>query len=136
MSPLVQSLKPEATFDDAKNLFQKFRYRHVPIVDETGKLVGIVSDRDVLREAANIAGAVTGWMKEVVSNAKSIDEFMTRRVLTALPNTEIRFIAKVMFEERIGAMPIVDSHGRVSGIITRSDILRMLVNNAPLELWI
>ena len=61
---------------------------------------------------------------------------MTDQVLTAHPDTEIRTIARVMFEERIGAMPIVSEAGTPVGIITRSDILRTVMNKVPFELWI
>jgi len=61
---------------------------------------------------------------------------MTDRVLTAHPDTEIRTIARVLFEERIGAMPIVNEAGLPKGILTRSDILRTVMNQVPFELWI
>jgi acetoin utilization protein AcuB len=57
-------------------------------------------------------------------------------VLTAHPDTSIRDIARVFFEERIGAVPIVDRGETLVGIVTRSDILRTILNSAPLELWV
>ena len=65
-----------------------------------------------------------------------IQGLITERVLVASPDTEIREVAKILFEHRIGAMPVISSSERLVGIITRSDILRTLVNRAPLELWI
>jgi CBS-domain-containing membrane protein len=61
---------------------------------------------------------------------------MTTRVLTASPNTEIRQIAQVLFDEHIGTMPIIDEREHLIGLITRSDILQALIKPAPLDLWV
>lgn len=132
----VRTLSQDAPFQEARDLFRQSRFRHVPIVNATGDLVGIISDRDVLREAAAMNENVQNWLREVVQEGKTIKDFMIKRVLAATPRSEIRLIAKVMFEERIGSMPVIDDDGRLVGIITRSDILRTIVNNAPLELWV
>ncbi|MFN8392215.1 MAG: CBS domain-containing protein [Bdellovibrionota bacterium] len=136
MTRPVATLTPESSFAEARDVFRNRRYRHIPIVSASGELVGIISDRDVLREAAQQKAMPQGWLNELVAEQKTVGEFMTRRVLAATPQSEIRNIARAMFEERIGSMPVVDEHGKVLGIITRSDILRTLVNNTPLELWI
>lgn len=132
----VKTLAPDTPFADARQLFHRSRFRHVPIVNADGKLVGVISDRDVLREAAAASTTPVAWLNEVVAPTRTIEDFMIKRVLTATPAAEIRQIAKAMFEERIGSMPIVNEEEKLVGIITRSDILRTIVNNAPLELWI
>ena len=132
----VRTLLPQQPFEEARQFFQQSRYRHVPIVTAEGVLVGVLSDRDVLREAVRMAGTPEMWIQEIVPDVKTISEFMTKRVLTATPAAEIRQIAKAMFEERIGSMPIVNEDRKLVGIITRSDILRTLVSHTPLELWI
>lgn len=64
-----------------------------------------------------------------------VKDFMKSKVLTAAPTAEIRFAARVMFEEKIGALPIIEDNGALIGIVTRSDILKALVNLPPLEMW-
>jgi len=66
----------------------------------------------------------------------SIEPLYLKKVLTATPETQIREIARVLIEQRKGVMPIVDANAHMVGIITRSDILRTIVNQAPLELWV
>ena len=56
-------------------------------------------------------------------------------VLAAHPDIEIREVARTMFKERIGCMPLLNHDGAVVGIITKSDILRGVMNDAPLDLW-
>lgn len=125
MSATVFTIPEETHLSKARHLFKEKRFRHIPVTDDAGKLRGILSDRDILREVA--AGA---------DGTEVVREVMAKKVLTAMRETQIRDIAKVMFDERIGAMPIVDSDGQIEGILTRSDILRALVNRAPFEMWI
>lgn len=107
---------------DAETLMDAKRFRHVPIVDERGGLLGIVSDRDLLRFKGN-------W-------DDAIQNHMTPNVLTATPDTTIAKIAQAMFENRMNSLPIVDENHKVVGILTSSDIFRSIMNHAPLDLWV
>ena len=133
-SPVV-TLPPEATLSDAWELIRTKRFRHVPIVSRKNILVGIISDRDMLLEAGNICSTASP-LDNADQEQTTIQGLIRRNVLTASPDTGIREIARILFEERIGSMPIVDDKGMLVGIITRSDILRTIINNAPLDLWI
>ncbi len=120
---------------DAWNIFRQRRFRSLPVVDEVGKIIGIVSDRDLLRYAA-VTGNIPPYGEDSEQASTPIEPLVSKKVLTATPDTEIRTIARLMFEQRVGVMPIVDAYENLVGIITRSDILRTLVNQAPLELWV
>ncbi len=135
MSSPVTTLTPETSIFEAWRLFRAKRYRHIPVVDGEGRLVGIVSDRDLLRYAA-VNGRIPPFDEHSVEAQTAIATLMKPRVLTATPDTEIRQIARVLIEQHIGAMPIMDYSGGLRGIVTRSDILRALVTHAPLELWV
>ena len=87
----------------------------------------------MLREGVKIKHPSPG---ATVSPTPDVRDIMATPVLTAHADTEIREIARVLFEERIGAVPIVDSQGQLVGMVTRSDILRTIMNHAPLDLWI
>lgn len=135
MTTPVVTLSPETTIVEAWREFRERRFRHIPVVDPRRRVVGIISDRDLLRYAA-ISGRVPPYDEDSPEADTTIEGMMKKRVLTASPDTEIREIARVLFEQRVGAMPVVDDNGHPVGIITRSDILRTLVNHAPLELWV
>ncbi|WP_454062120.1 CBS domain-containing protein [Candidatus Nitrospira salsa] len=134
MSAPVVTLSPTAKLSDAWNIIQGQRFRHVPVLSSQGHLVGILSDRDLFR--ATIEIDASSEQPGVNAHNGPIQQLMTRNVLSAGPETEIRAIASILFEERIGAMPIVTETGNVIGILTRSDILRTVINKAPIELWI
>jgi len=135
MTAPVVTLFPGISIAEAWKLFRERRFRHVPVVNEQGKIYGIISDRDLLRYAAT-TGKVPPYSENTLEANTSIESLVKTRVITSSQDTEIRQIARMLFEQRIGAMPVVSSSGVIEGIITRSDILRIIVNHAPLELWV
>jgi acetoin utilization protein AcuB len=134
MSSPVVTLSPDTKLLQAHDLIQQRRFRHIPITTIEGNVAGILSDRDVLRALANPGVSPIPSSVNVVQS--SVHHFMSQPVLVAKPETEIRAIARVMFEEHIGAMPIVSDPGQLVGMITRSDILRMLVAHPDFDQWV
>lgn len=125
MSSPVRTLRGSDTVAQAWQLLLTGRFHHLPIVDEQGALAGILSDRDLLRAAARDPAA-NGW---------PLADLMQPRVIVAAPQTSLRALAEVMTARRIGAMPIVDELARPVGMVSRTDLLRALVGQAPIELW-
>jgi acetoin utilization protein AcuB len=129
MSTGVVTINDSTTLSDAASIFRSRRFRHIPVLDNSGALVGLLSDRDLLKRAAQSLAPDPLWEQELVRTV------MSSPVLAASPETEIREIARVMFHERIGCLPLLGASQELVGIITRSDILRTLLVQAPLELW-
>lgn len=125
MSSPVITFKPDIFIDQASQLFHTHKFRHVPVVSLEKKLIGIISDRDILKVLAGNA--------EIGLN-KNIQSVMQKEVLTASVKTDIRYIARLFVENRIGSMPVMAERELV-GIITRSDILKAVVRHYELELW-
>ena len=133
----VKTLTPNSTIREAKDLIKQNRFRHVPIVDPTTtKLIGLVSDRDLLRESASQGSSFMDWMNENNQNLKVVSDFMTKKLLTAHLEEKLENIARAMLLERIGCMLIIDDNEKLAGIITRSDILRLLMSRPPTTLWL
>ena len=128
MKSPVLTLPPEMKIADAWNLFQKKGVSHMPVLSGE-KIIGIVSDMDLLKRLIIIDGKIDNFTDITVI------EIMTKEVITAGRVTDIRRIAKAMFEHHLGTMPILDDAGRLEGIITRSDILYALINYPALRLW-
>lgn len=127
----VEVLSVSSKISDALALFEAKKFRHVPVVSETCGLVGIISDRDVLKHLANLADK-SGDTPPELSN--EIVEIMTTDVVSASSDTDVRYIAGLFVEDAIGAMPIIDK-GELVGILTRSDILRAVMKNFHIGLW-
>jgi acetoin utilization protein AcuB len=133
MSSPVITLYSHDTITDALALFQTHQLRHIPVVDNTMIVNGIISDRDVL----HYLGGMTEDFKQLPTSAKTNDQvqqLMKTNVLTASTDTDVRYIARLFVEQRVGAMPIVVD-GQLTGIITRSDLLNAIMRHFILELW-
>lgn len=129
MKRKVLTLSPQTSLFETWKFICEHRFRHVPVVTDDGSLVGILSDRKLLREASDI-----NPMEHHYASSRSINDIMVTNVLTAHPTTEVSMIAKIFINEKVGAMPIVDDNGNLVGIITRSDILRTFVKVDDLDL--
>lgn len=124
MTREVITLRPESSLRDAIAVIQKFRIRHIPVVED-GKLSGIVTDRDIKRATPSIHGGVTQEVYERVLNDTKLFQVMTRDPLTVSPDTSIKEVAKLLVEKKYGAVPVV-ADGRLVGIVSDIDLLRVL----------
>ena len=114
MTTPVTTVTPETLIAEALDQFHARNFRHMPVVLPEGRLVGIASERDILRYLAGKSPR-----DSVATNMETV---MTPEVLTADIHTDVRHVARLFVERRIGALPVV-STGRLRGIITRGDVL-------------
>jgi acetoin utilization protein AcuB len=128
MSNPVLTLGPDTPVAEAWAFFQQHRFKHVPVVGTNRRLIGVLSERDLLRDAA---GMSVGGRPHA-----TIRPLLIAQVLTATVDTPICEIAHVLYDRHIGAIPIVNDTDIPIGIVSRSDILRALVKKAPLEMWV
>ena len=121
MTREIVTLSPDETAGTALAVCRERRIRHLPVLSE-GRLVGIVSDRD-LRSSTPALGdsARAAALQEIL-----VEDVMARNVVTTLPDDPIEQAANTMREQRIGCLPVVDS-GKLVGIITASDVMDALV---------
>jgi acetoin utilization protein AcuB len=129
MSSPVFSLIEDSSISELEQAFRTHRFRHIPIIAADQSIVGIISDRLLLRLKVEGIGSFSADSVDTVS------QIMVKEVLTATPDTSIKHAARVLFEERIGSLPITTAEGVVLGMITRSDILRALITSQPFQLW-
>jgi len=132
VSPVI-TLTTQAVIDEAIKLFQEKQIRHMPVLSLQGALQGMISERDILRY---LGGVSESYEQRTTQGAISqpVTQLMQPRVLTASAETDVRYIARLFVDRRVGAMPIVTA-GKLVGIITRSDILRAVMGHFELELW-
>ena len=126
MTRKVVAIGPDTPIRDVQTLMEQRNIRHFPILEsrsnaEPDALLGIVSDRDVRLVGADHPRAPAG-----VTSAHPVSRLMVFPVLTAHPDDPIEETAKVLRENKIGAMPVMDD-GRLVGIVTGIDMLDALV---------
>ncbi|MDP1652743.1 MAG: CBS domain-containing protein [Rhodocyclaceae bacterium] len=105
------------------------RIHQAPVLDDAARLIGIVSERDLLTAINIDAGRI------VESLSRRVRDVMTTPVVAAAPVTDIRRIAAVMLDHDVDGVPITNDSGRLIGFLSRSDILRAVVTDPPLSLW-
>ena len=114
------------TLPAARCLMQEQHIRRLPVVDASGRLVGIVTEGDINRISDSHVTDVRDYNLYHRVADLPIREIMTRSVVTVAPDTPIVAVAQRLLEQRIGGVPVVDA-GRVVGVITESDLFRLMV---------
>ena len=132
MTSDVISLSPKASLVDVKRLMSSKRIRRLPVMDK-GKLAGIVTLGDVREASPSDATSLSIYELNYLLARLTIDQFMTRSVITVTPFTEIYSAAELMLDHKLGGLPVV-ANGKLVGIITESDIFRVLVTEARSEM--
>lgn len=128
MTTGVMNLGSEATVIDAAQIMRKKNIRQMPVIDAGGRVVGIVSDRDV-RDAmpskylpgdSTASGAGLAALK--------VRDIMTPEPHTVSPEAAVESAAELLLRHKIGGLPVVDEQGKVVGIITEVDVFRYLAH--------
>ncbi|MBI3455301.1 MAG: CBS domain-containing protein [Candidatus Rokubacteria bacterium] len=125
MQPRVVTITPKTTLPEAVRLAAERRIRHLPVVD-AGDLVGIVSDRDLKRAMASPATSLEAHELNYLLNRLTVAEIMTSPVITIGPTFPAEEAARLMAQERIGALPVTEAD-RLIGIVTETDVLELFV---------
>ena len=107
----VVVVSPTVPIGSAARTMEVMRIRHLPVV-EGGRLVGIISDRDLMKRSTNA----------------SCGEAMTAAPVTCLPNASVSHVARLMIEHKIDSIPIVNYSGTLAGLVTSTDLLSLLVD--------
>lgn len=137
MTSDVVTIDDAASVIDAARLLLQHRISALPVVDRDGRLVGIVSEGDLMRRAETgterrrswwlelLAGSETLAGEYVKSHANRVADVMTRKVVTAAPDAELGEIANLLERNGIKRVPIVDG-GKVVGIVSRANLVQAL----------
>ena len=116
------TLGPEDTLDLANDVISLGRIRHIPVVD-AGRLVGLLSERDLMGAAASHVFRLKQKSKSALLKSVLIRDVMKKRVVTVTPETSIKDAAHLMADKKIGCVPVVRD-GAIVGLVTTTDILR------------
>ncbi|MFN2184270.1 MAG: CBS domain-containing protein [Anaerolineae bacterium] len=127
MSTPAVTITPTATFPDALKLMRERRFRRLPVVDKKGRLVGIVSERDLMYASPSSATSLSIWEVHYLLARLHVNEIMTTDVITTTPETPIEDAARLMVTHKIGGLPVVDERREVFGVITETDIFQTFV---------
>ncbi len=130
MSRSLLTLRADDTVGSAWRRLSAHGVHQAPVLEPERGVVGLVSERELLTVIDLEGKTPTGGIERLVR------EVMASPVICADPVTDIRRIARVLLETGLTALPVVDQAGRLAGIVSRGDILRTVITDPPLSLWI
>lgn len=108
MSTALLTIKASESVTEAHSEMELGLIRHLLVVDDRGKLVGVLSDRDLLSAS---------------KRHRKVAELMSRDLITIRPEAPASEAASLMLDHRVGSIPVVDGHGTLVGMITQTDYL-------------
>jgi len=127
MNPKVITVDADDSMLDATKILKEHNIRHLPVL-EKGKLVGIVTDRDLKRASPSDATSLEAHeLLYLIANIK-VREIMTKNPITVPYNFTIEEAAQILLQARISGMPVVDKQGDVIGTITQTDLFKVLIS--------
>jgi len=115
-----------ASIDDGLHLMREWKIRRLPVLDGSGKMVGIVSDKDLLHAAPSPATSLSVYELHYLLAKLTIKQVMSSPVITVDADTPVEEAACVMADNKIGGLPVLQNRALV-GIITETDIFKVLL---------
>lgn len=125
MSRPVISVSPDAPINDVLVMFKKEHIRRAPVLKD-GKLVGIVSEKDLLNASPSDVSTLSVWEMNYLISKVKVKNVMTKKVITVSRDTPIEEAARIMADKKIGGLPVVDGE-RVVGMITETDLFKVFL---------
>jgi len=127
MSKKVITVGPHTSIPDAGHLMRLNKIRRLPVVDKKGKVIGIVTRSDIREASPSDATTLSVWELNYLLAKLQVVDIMTKNPVTIHAEDTLMTAAKLLYENKIGALPVVDDKGILTGIITESDIFRVLI---------
>lgn len=126
MTPHPITLPPEAGIREARDICQKHSIRHIPVLDSSDRLVGLISDRDIFRASESSLAKLSSVQRQEQDDSIKIQDFMTTNLHIITPQASIEMAARHIENRKIGSLPVVEQ-GKLVGIITDSDFVGVAI---------
>lgn len=118
---------PSDPVTDAQTIMRREKIHRLPVLDNANKLVGIVSEKDLLYATPSPATTLNVYEMSNLLSKLHVDSVMTKEVITVHSDTLVEDAARLLVDNNIGGLPVVDD-GKLVGIVTESDLFRLLID--------
>ncbi len=126
MQTRVITINLDDTLEHIQKLFEKHKFHHVLVVEE-GELLGVISDRDVLKEISPHINTLSEDARALKTLRKKAHQIMTRTPITTEKHTRMEDAANLMLNKVISCLPILSESGQIEGILSMKDILKFYI---------
>lgn len=130
MTSKVETIGMDTILSDVWKIFKQHRFHHLPVVDENQKLIGMISDRDVLFNISPRVESGNATVAEIEVLRKPAHQFMSRGPLTVYPNTSATRALRNIIENGVSCLPVVDDESNLLGILTWRDVIKFVLERA------
>ena len=120
------TVTPDTSFPEAFRLIREKRIRHLPVVDEKGKLIGVVARTDLLHASPSSATTLSVFEMNFLLANMHVQKVMSTPPITVSENAPLEEAARVMVQNKIGCLPVM-REGELAGLITETDIFEVFV---------
>lgn len=127
MSTHLVTVELDDKLSTVKEIFDNARFHHLLVIDE-GKLVGVVSDRDLFKAISPNIGTVRTTAQDLATLNKRVHQIVTRKPITLSPNASAAEAVAVFLDHNISCIPIVDDNNVAVGILSWRDIFKMILH--------
>jgi acetoin utilization protein AcuB len=117
---------PDTPVTEALDFMRREKVRRLPVTDKKGRLVGIVSDKDLLYASPSPATSLSVWEIHYLLSKLKVKEVMTDKVIAVTEDVPLEDAARIMADNKIGGLPVVRD-GTVVGIITETDLFKIFI---------
>ena len=128
MTTDVVSVGPDTSLLKVGKLMKDHHIRRIPVVDEQGQVVGIISDRDVRDASPSKATTLDMYEMHYLLAELKAKNIMTPKPITVKPSDTVEQAALIMLDHKVGGLPVVDDGGKLVGIISDHDVFKALVD--------
>ncbi len=125
MSKRIVTVEMDDSLKAVKNIFDNAHFHHLLVV-ESGKLLGVISDRDLLKALSPSIGTAVETTRDVSTLNKKVHQIMTRKPVSLTPNAGIYVAIGILNNHNISCIPVVDDENKPIGIISWRDILKSI----------
>ena len=127
MGPELYTLKPTNTVHQARELMLNRHIRHIPIIDESGKFVGLLTRRDVLAASVSVLADIDNQVRDELEATIPIGKIMVTDIVIAYESTSLLEAAKFLLQRDYGCLPIFKDK-QLTGILTETDFVKLAVH--------
>ena len=128
MTTDVVSVGPDTSLLKVGKLMKDHHIRRIPVVDEQGQVIGIISDRDVRDASPSKATTLDMYEMHYLLAELKAKNIMTAKPITVKPTDTVEQAALIMLDNKVGGLPVVDDNGKLVGIISDHDVFKALVD--------
>lgn len=126
MTPDPHTIMTNTSISEALNTMREYKIRRLPVIDKHGKLIGIVSEKQLLYASPSPATSLSVYEIGYLLSKLKVEEIMSRDLVTVDANAPLEEAARLMADNEVSGLPVMEN-GKLVGIITETDIFKVLL---------